>query len=310
MNKYGSDIIINHPIFEEGKMNLQLCFDDFGQSPEPRCTPIFGPSGSGKSTMISEFEKKIGKGNGRSKPVVVINTPGNPTVKSMASRSLQSVCDPMYFRGTEIQMTSRFIGILDELETQMLIFDNMQNLIDQESEKLCVKASDWLRDLIDEAKRPVAIFGLERTDELFFVNEQLRRRFTEAFIIEPFNWHKPSTRQMLKGFLKALQQRLHFEDGLEIFSDEMAFRFYCASGGLVSYLMKIVREAERLASSDCIGLNHLAQAYNKAVCGNRFIGVNPFSNAEIERLEAALLVVDGSKKQKRKAKEKLKLENT
>jgi hypothetical protein len=208
-------------------------------------------------------------------------------------------------------MTDRIIYLLKKLGTRLLIFDELQNLIDKESDKLSFKASDWLKRLINKSKIPTAIVALERAEELFLINDQLRRRFTESYVIGAFDWKKPRTQIMLKGFLKAVQQKYRFEEGLKIYCHEMAFRFYCASGGLVGYLMSIVREAERLAEktlSQAIGIEHLAQAYNNAVCGNRLIGVNPFSCKDLDRLEVALKVVEGSKPIKRKDKIKSKSE--
>lgn len=308
MRESVDNFVIDHPFFLEAKRQLQLCYDSFDSTPDPRCTPILGASGCGKSTMIKEFVRTLEPPEDpRTKLVIVIETPSNPTVKSMASEVLQAIGDPMFFRGTEVQMTDRIVKLLKKLGTRLLIFDELQNLIDKESDKLSFKAADWLKRLINISKIPTVIVGLERAEELFLVNEQLRRRFTESYVIEVFDWKNMNTRKMLKGFLKALQQKYRFEENLQIYNNEMAFRFYCASGGLVGYLMAIVREAERLAIgtlSNAIGLEHLAQAYRNAVCGNRLVGVNPFASKDLELLEAALSVVKGAKPIKRKDKRK------
>lgn len=309
MNNTSDAFVINHQFFQEAKQHLQLCFDSFGCTPDPRCTPILGESGCGKSTVVEEFIKSLRKYKYfHPKLVIVIECPSNPTVKTMASEVLQAIGDPMYYRGTEVQMTDRIVQFLKKLGVRLLIFDEMQNLIDRDSDKLSFKAADWLKRLINKANIPTVIVGLERAEDLFLINEQLRRRFTESYVIRSFDWYQLETRKMLKGFLSALQREYNFVDMLDISSHEMAFRFYCASGGLVGYMMAIIREAKRLAVGTCelgaIGMNHLAQAYNNAVCGNRLVAVNPFLEKDPERLEAAVNVVKGSSKQKRKDKTK------
>lgn len=299
--------VINHPIFQDAIDRFHLCFDSFDSAPEPRCTPILGESGCGKSAVVREFIAQISKrADYHPKQIIVIETPSNPTVKTMASEVLQAIGDPLFFKGTEIQMTCRIITFFGRLGTRLLIFDELQNLIDRDSDILCFKASDWLKQLINKAKIPIVIVGLKRTEDLFLFNEQLRRRFTEAYIMEPFDWNDPEKRKMLKGFLKAIQNKISFEEGLKIYSHEMAFRFYCATGGLAGYVMSIVREAKRLACETgelCqINMNHLARAYTNAVCGNRMVMVNPFSGDKLERFEAALKVVEGVKMQKRRDK--------
>lgn len=309
MIEYRNDFIINHPIFKEAKEHLRLCFDSCGRTPDPRCTAIIGPSGSGKSTMIEDFVNSLQKPmEPHTKLVLVIETPSNPTVKAMASEVLKSIGDPMYFRGTEVQMTDRIVHFLKNLGTQLLIFDEFHNLIDKESDKLSFKASDWIKRLLNKAKKPIAIVGLDRAEEIFLVNEQLRRRFTESYFIKPFDWNKPETRKLLMGFLKAVQQKYCFEGGLEIYCSEMAYRFYCASGGLVGYMIAIVREADRLAKkmhSPNITMDHLTKAYISAVCCNGLVGINPFSG-NLDQIESALKVVEGAKPIKRKDKMKSK----
>jgi len=303
--------IINHTFFKEAKDELQLCLDSFA-SPEPRCIAILGPSGCGKSTMIDDFIKNLGPSKDpRKKMVLVIETPTNPTVRAMASEVLQTIGDPHYTRGTEVSMTQRILLYIKELGIQFIIFDEFQNLIDKDSDKLCFKAADWVKRLRNKGKIPIAIAGLERTEEIFLINKQLRKRFKESYFIKPFDWNNKSTQNLLKGFLMAVHKKYCFEEGIEIFSHEMAFRFYSASGGLVGYIMDIVREAQRLADlkhSHAIGREHLILAYSKAVCCNSLVGVNPFSENDLEKLKLALKVVEDTKATKRKDKTKTKPE--
>jgi hypothetical protein len=227
--------------------------------------------------------------------VTRVETPSNPTLRALASEVLISIGDPMYYRGSEALMTNRIINLFEEMGTQLLIFDELHGLIDKKTEKLCFDAADWIKRLINKAKMPTVFVGLERIRKIFILNEQLRRRFKNPYVVEPFDWKKDNTRLMLKGFLMKVQQKYSFEKGLQIDSHEMAYRFYCATGGLVGYLMEIIRESRRyakLAHSQVIGLEHLAQAYRSAVCGNNLVGVNPLSCEELNKIHVALKVIE------------------
>ncbi|MBT1070690.1 TniB family NTP-binding protein [Pelotalea chapellei] len=298
MNERLDPFIVDHQFFQEAQKELQLCYDSFGRTPDPRCTPILGPSGSGKSTMVKDYIASLVGGSPTEKLVIYIETPSYPSARGFASKVLNAIGDPMYDRGTVVQMTVRIVDLLEKLGTRLLIFDEFHNLVDKESAKLSYAASDWLKGLINEAKIPTVIVGLERCREIFIINEQLQRRFTEAYVMEPFYWKRTETQNMLKGFLKALQQRYTFAAGLEIHEHEVAFRFYCATGGLVGYIMSIVREAARLATVDSvpITMDHLATGYLTAVCNNRLVKINPFTDQNSSRIEAALSVVEGSQK--------------
>ena len=290
--------IIEHQYFLGAKKELLKCLNSFGKTAVPRCFSILGPSGSGKSTVIEDFAldfPEFDNGSGITRPVLVVETPSNPTLKAMASAVLQALGDPLYSRGTEVQMTDKIIIQLKAQGVRLIIIDEMQNLIDRDSLVLNLKTADWLKGLINRARVPTVIVGLEQTAQLFLANEQLRRRFRSAYHMESFDWHDPQKCELLLSFLKSLQDQVQFEDGLIIYKPAMAYRFFCATNGLVSYIVDIVREAKELASEShlpVITIKHLADAYVNVVCGNNgLMGVNPFSHENENQLASALSVV-------------------
>lgn len=291
--------IVNHDFFVNAKKELQRCMDSCNKTREPRCIPIYGPSGCGKSTMIETFADDypaIKHDMSWERPVVVVEVPSNPTPRTMASEVLKQQGDPLYHQGTEVQMTARIVAFAKEQKTRLFIFDEMQVLIDRESAKLNYKVAEWLKRLINQARKPIVVVGLDKTEQLFLANEQLRRRFRAPFFMSSLDWHNLKRRKVLKGFLKAIGEKLDLEEGLKLSSGDMVFRFYCATNGLVGYIMDLIREAHDLAS-EChdpvIQKSHLAKAYVNVVCGNHLVGVNPFTDAE-ENIGHALVVVEPS----------------
>lgn len=290
-------LIIHHPGFDGATEELRKCYNSFGNSVNTRCISILGPSGSGKSTVIDEFARlypDIETDSGVIRHVLVVETPTIPTLKAMASAVLKALDDPLYSRGTEIQMSDRIIVLLKAQEVRLIIFDEMQNLIDRDSLKLNSKTADWLKGLINKARVPTVIAGLEQTEQLFSGNEQLRRRFRNPFKMEPFEWADKTKSKLLRNFLKNIQDEIPFEEGLDISSSEMSYRFYCASNGLVGYIVAIIREAVDIAN-DCndtvVRKKHLADAYVNIVHSNGNISVNPFSYENVKELKSALIAV-------------------
>lgn len=288
------NFIVEHQFFREAEQIINLCYENFGKTPEPRCVAILGPSGSGKSTLIESCARKINE-SGSSNTIVIVECPSRPTLKAIASAVLFSLRDPHFNKGTEVQMTARIINILKVKKVRMLIFDEVQNLVDKDSEKLVFETSDWIKGLINRAKISVVIVGLERSEVIFRFNEQLRSRFKNFYILKPLAWKDPASRGQLQGFLKSVSKKIAFEEDFNITSTEMAYRFSCATGGLPRYIMSIVTEAERLASERggaAIGLKHLAEAYSIAVCGSMTQSVNPFSEQDISKVELAEKVIE------------------
>lgn len=265
---------------------------------EPRCTPILGVSGVGKSEVIKEVLRTFGKPRKPGEmPVVVVESPSYPTIKAFASEILLSLNDPLYHMGTEVLMVNRIKKLFYEKKTQLLIIEEMQNLIDQELDKLLFKTTDFLKRLINITKKPIVIMGLPQTIMLLQCNRQLKRRFTECYTIKPFDIVTAESRGYLASFLKTLQNKFQFQEGLQIYTKEMTTRFYYASGGVVGYIIDILYEALRLAlksNSGLISRSHLAQAYNIIVCGNNLIGINPFV-AELSKCSAALDILKDTK---------------
>ena len=233
-----------------------------------------------------------------------METPASPTIKSMASIVLKGLGDPIYSKGTHVQLTERISVLMKEQNVRMLIFDEFQNLIDRDSEKLSDKAANWLKELINDEdyKVSIVIVGLERTKKLF-ENDQLRSRFWNPVRMREFNWNDEKQRLDLKRFLQTVGKKIKIQEGLSISSNEMVYRFYCASGGLVRYIMNIIAVAQELAAKKdvaVIEMKDFAKAYSMVVCGNSEIAVNPFFEESTDRLQAALAVVAPSPPPQRK----------
>lgn len=223
------DIIVDHEFFEGARKKLQECMDSFGNARKRKCLPIYGPSGSGKSTMIETFQDDyppIKHETEWERPVVVVETPSNPTPRSFASEVLRQQGDPLYYQGSEVQMTARIVAFAEKQKTRLFIFDEMQVLIDRDSAHLNFKVAEWIKRLINQLKIiPVVIVGLEQVSQLFLTNEQVRRRFRSPYFMPSFDWHDAAKKKVLKGFLKAVEKNLKLEKGLQLSSSDMAFRF-------------------------------------------------------------------------------------
>jgi len=286
--------IVDHPMFVGALDRIRACYESYGKTSNPRCVAIFGPSRVGKSTLINEFIKSLGRYN---KDIVVVRLKTVKNTKALASQILRALGDPACGSGTESQMTLRIIHLLKKLKIKLLIIDDIQNIIDRKSQKLDYLSADLLRSIIsdNEVKPSMVLLGLPNSKVLFDVNEQLKGRFRKIYLMKRFDWNTAETKKMLKDFLNVIQKNLNFEHGLELFKEELAFRFYCASNGLVGLLMKIIIEAKNLADNSGGGIitrQHLAEGYDEAICKDiDEPEVNPFTETDLEKLSLALLAI-------------------
>ena len=84
-----------------------------------------------------------------------------------------------------------------------------------------------------------------------------------------FEWTRPEQREEFIAILEAFHESLRrYFDLPALHSDEMAFRFYCATGGLIGYLTKFLRQAvwnAMDAGADRITFEDLRRAHQEAV---------------------------------------------
>jgi hypothetical protein len=129
--------------------------------------------------------------------------------------------------------------------------------------------ADWLKILVDDSKVALVVAGLPSCTAVLDQNEQLAGRFLSPVFIPRFNWLHTDHRSEFCAILSAFQESLgeHF-DLPELDSENMAFRFYCATGGLIGYLTKTLRQVVWDALDNgrrVIALKDLELAHKKAV---------------------------------------------
>jgi hypothetical protein len=197
--------------------------------------------------------------------------------------------DPAAEKGNIGSQTRRLHKFLKELKTELIILDEFQHFIDRDSLKVLKTISDWLKVLIDNSKIPVVLMGMPYSHIILDSrgNEQLKRRFSLRRFIEPFGWGGTNEAQKdFRNFLKLVDSELPFNKRSNLAGKTMAFRFYCATNGVISYVMDIVRMATLTAieqSLETVNLDILADAYDESLASAYPNRENPFRR-EIDEL--------------------------
>lgn len=175
-------------------------------------------------------------------PVLSTKAPAKPTVKGLAEQMLLKIGDPMFNKGTELTKTQRLQMLMEQCGTKMVIVDEFQHFIDKGSAKVAYHVADWLKILVDECKVAVVVAGLPSCRGVLEQNSQLDGRFMAPVVMPRFDWANGEHRDEFVAILGAFEESIakHFELP-NLTSDEMAFRVYCATGGLIGYLAKILR---------------------------------------------------------------------
>lgn len=271
MKNIVDQILVPHTAVEKAINRIMRCFFTAKDSQEPVCISVIGPSRTGKTRVfnfIVSQNPRYRLDDGLIVPILKVTTPSNPTVKGLAEVLLHNLGDPTPSKGTEVNMTTRLINLLEKAQTRMIIVDEFQHFYDKQSHKVMHHVADWLKTVIDDSKVALVVGGLPTCQAVLNQNEQLSGRFLGQVVMPRFDWENDDSRMEFIGILEAFQKMLMEYEMPKLDTDEMAFRFYCASGGLIGYVVKILRQAIWNAifeDTKVISLESLKIAYQESV---------------------------------------------
>ena len=275
--------LVQHSAFERGWARLIQCFDHAEGSVEPICVAVVGESRTGKSRLLEEFEREHPRhrsADGVFVPVLRVKAPSKPTVKGLAEVILEKLGDPIWHKDSENAKSVRIRRLLKECRTRMVVIDEFQHFRDKASDKVAHHVADWLKVLVDDEKIALVVAGLPICRSIINQNEQLAGRFLGEVVMPRFDWNRESDREEFISIVVAFQERMASQFNLPDFDEEWAFRFYCATGGLMGLLAKCLQQAAWDAEDEGrteIALDHFQAAYQKSAWGvARPSGPGPF----------------------------------
>lgn len=282
-------ILVPHQAFQNGKLRIETHLLAAQHYSEPTCIAVIGESRTGKSRLLEDIAKQHPEqrtAEGMVIPVLCIRTPSKPSVKGLVETFLRAIGDPLWFkRGSENEKTERLYTLLKQTKTHTVVIDEFQHFYDKVSHKVQHYLSDWLKIFVDRSGLMLVVAGLPTCMAVINQNEQLRGRFIAPVHMPRFDWNDANQQDEFIACLTSFQTGLSRFDMPALDSDEMAFRFYCATGGLIGYLAKILHQACMNAQlktptdqRPVITLADLSTAYAEAVWSDSITPLmSPFS---------------------------------
>jgi predicted AAA+ superfamily ATPase len=252
-------------------------------SAEPQCLFITGETGVGKTTLIEAYEReypRVETEDGTDVRVLTAAIPVPATVKSLSTTLLENIGDPVADRGTIINQTSRLKKLIKACGVELIILDEFQHVIDRDSTKVLATVADWLKTLLNETGVPIVLIGMPSSTVILDANPQLRRRFTARQRLEPFYWRGDGNADEFRKLLKLIDSKLPLRQRSNLADVEMAYRFYCATGGFISSVMKLVRRGTALAideGTEKLLPDVLARVYDECLSADVPDMKNPFT---------------------------------
>ena len=274
--------VIRYPQFEIAYQQIQSILElkkITGISQNLLC---IGAAGTGKSTIKKEVEKAYPRKEvvGVSIiPVLTVDTPAIPTVKNIAETMLLAFGDPLAGKGTAENKTVRILSFLEKCRVQLIIFDELQHFIDQGRKNTPYQVADWLKNLVDKANIPTVLMGLERSEQILKVNEQLRRRFNQRIHLKAFDLKDKDDYQTFAGVVFKLQELHDYPMDINIRDSEVLERLHYASNGIIDYIVKVMIgacETALLNGNISITQESFYEAFKRYIWNDAPDELNPF----------------------------------
>lgn len=238
--------LIPHTAFDTAAKRIYQCCKFGMRASDPVCLAVVGESRTGKSRLLEECGAAFPPTRteaGIVMPVLCVSTPSKPTVKGLAAEMLRAIGDPRHAEGTEITKTARLHHLMPEIGSRVLLIDEFQHFYDKGTNQVMHHVADWLKILVDQTKVVLIVSGLPTCRQVIDQNEQLAGRFLAPLVMPRFNWADDYLREEFLAILAAFHEALseHFEMP-DLASEEMGLRMYCATGGLMGYITRLLRQ--------------------------------------------------------------------
>lgn len=275
--------LVPHTAFMEASRRIEQCFTYADSSSEPICIALIGESRTGKTRLLEDFRYRNQAqrtAEGIHSPILYIKVPSKPTVKSLAELMLRALGDPMAEKGTENTKTARLLVLIRETGVRLVVLDEFQHFYDKASHQVMHHVADWLKVLVDDATVALVVAGLPTCLSVLGQNEQLAGRFLAPVMMPRFEWTNAHHRNEFIAILHAFHSALSKEFDIPKFYDpELAFRFYCGTGGLMGYLTKFLRQ----------------MVWNALATDRRTIGMHEMYTAHMESIWNSLPTIPNEK---------------
>lgn len=291
-------IVVHHKRFNELYEIIKDCHEFM------KGAAILGDTGAGKSTLFKVYENRFPKVERvrtvnshkigyTATPVLLIELDSNSKPQNVASKILQKLGDPFFNQGTEKQLTARVRQFIIDADVELLIIDELQHLIDTDTQRVIKKAADWLKQLLNDVNLPIIFGGIKKEAiDIFKNNRQLDERFPNKPDFLGFPYKTKENELEFRGFLKIINNQLPFADTKKskIYDPYLADKIYYSTLGMSRTLNHLLHHSVKYAlraGKDMIEESDLQHGFSLLTFETRPKVINPFDGKVFE-LKVAL----------------------
>jgi hypothetical protein len=176
-----------------------------------------------------------------------MRVPAVPSPAIVGQEVLRALGDPTWQqRRSPTDRLARIGEVAEMVGLETLLVDDLHHLVDSRGYRVQHAVADLFIDIGNETGAPLVYLGLMRMETVFKANEQLRGRTGAPIDYLRLDWRRESHRKLFLDALTSMIDQLRSVIAIDksIAHTTFGFRMYCGSGGLLGYLVLILRVAE------------------------------------------------------------------
>lgn len=206
-------------------------------------------------------------------------------LKTFATDLLIALGDPDPSCGSQAEMTRRIAEAIERDHYDLMIFDEVQRLIDADTDKVKRDVANWVTGLLNRRLCPLLLVGERKAERVFESNMHVKGRTFGEVVLDPYDWSSDADRKEFRVILHLLEKKLELTEASGLGQAKTSIRIYAYSGGLLGEAATLVAKAVLVArrmGRPCLNDEVLALAVDELRVGEDRKLPNPFRTEVID----------------------------
>jgi hypothetical protein len=288
--------IIPHTAFQTGREVLEEVWEQHRPG-DVGGVAIYGESRSGKTSLCALFKDRhpiTRTADGVQAPVLSVCMPTSPTVKALSEAILKTLGDPQHSKGTQGVLEVRAGDLSKSCGVRMVFIEEFHQVFNPGRDNYMYNFGEFLKNFSERSGALLVPVGLPHGEYAIKKNEQLTGRMKAPVRLPRFDWNDEDSREEFVAILDAMHESIgRYLKIPNIQTERIAFMFYCATGGMIGYIAKILEQAVRTAVTKKAGINieDLARAHSRCMDPDDFVvrSCSPFAENFKPKVDAQFM---------------------
>jgi Bacterial TniB protein len=244
---------------------------------------IKGETGAGKTKLADLLRHRYRIGSTDDEvarmPVLSVDVPLICSPRQFALSSFAALGERFSRQGSPDDLRKQLAIMMGACQTRVFLLDNFHDIPARRAEAGITAVGNWLRELFDATKVLFVFLGKPEAEQVLRLNEQLRRRVPFRTSLNYFSAADETRLREFKSLMMILEKWIPLADPSGLQTGAIAMRLYCATNGIMKFILETLDLAVPHAVADGrehLVLSDLEMAFQK-IWGEAADMVNPFS---------------------------------